>query len=107
MGAVTDINEDDSVKPLPKVVSTANLDSDSEVEDMVDDHVVFMASTHLKCGADSRYGTNSLVEQWRETKRDDDNDPYGDDLYESHDMSENFQAICDDFDITCHGRKKK
>ncbi|GJX64586.1 hypothetical protein Tco_0298929 [Tanacetum coccineum] len=49
----------------------------------------------------------SLLEQWRETKRDDDYDPYDDDLYESHDMSEDLQAICDDFDIKVHGRKKK
>ncbi|GKC18697.1 hypothetical protein Tco_1020847, partial [Tanacetum coccineum] len=34
-------------------------------------------------------------------------DPYDDDLYESHDMSDNLQAICDDFDIKVHGRKKK
>ncbi|GKD01471.1 hypothetical protein Tco_1171745, partial [Tanacetum coccineum] len=34
------------------------------------------------------------------TKRDDDHDPYDDDLYESHGMSEDFQAICDDLDMT-------
>ncbi|GJW59921.1 putative reverse transcriptase domain-containing protein [Tanacetum coccineum] len=32
-------------KLLPKVVSTESVDSDSEVEDVVDDHAVFMAST--------------------------------------------------------------
>ncbi|GKA68678.1 reverse transcriptase domain-containing protein [Tanacetum coccineum] len=32
-------------KLLPKVVSTESLDSDSEVEDVVDDYAVFMAST--------------------------------------------------------------
>ncbi|GKG22319.1 hypothetical protein Tco_0387622, partial [Tanacetum coccineum] len=63
--------------------------SDSEVEDVVDDHALFMASTGLKCGADSGYGTNSLLEQWKTTKQDTDYDPYADDLYESHDMSEN------------------
>ncbi|GJV62147.1 hypothetical protein Tco_1468247 [Tanacetum coccineum] len=52
---------DDDGKPLPKVVSTANVDSDSEVKDVVDDHVVFMASTGLKRGDDSGYGTNSLI----------------------------------------------
>ncbi|GKC52153.1 hypothetical protein Tco_1074898 [Tanacetum coccineum] len=36
---------DDDEKPLPKVVSTEILDSDSEVEDVVDDHAVFMTST--------------------------------------------------------------
>nr|GEV67233.1 hypothetical protein [Tanacetum cinerariifolium] len=59
---------DDDGKPLPKVVSTENADSDSEVEDVVDDHVVFMASTGLKRGDDSEYCTNSLLEQLRTTK---------------------------------------
>nr|GEU55097.1 basic 7S globulin-like [Tanacetum cinerariifolium] len=47
---------DDNRKPLPKVVSTTNVDSDSKVEDVVDGHAVFMASTGLKRGADSGYG---------------------------------------------------
>nr|GEZ00230.1 zinc finger, CCHC-type [Tanacetum cinerariifolium] len=47
---------DDDGKPLAKVVSTVNMDSDSEVEDVVDDRLVFMASTCLKCGVDSEYG---------------------------------------------------
>ncbi|GJV49885.1 hypothetical protein Tco_1440097 [Tanacetum coccineum] len=54
---------DDGGKPLPKVVSMTNVNSDSEVEDVVDDHVAFMASTGLKRGVDSGYGTNSLLEQ--------------------------------------------
>ncbi|GKB84756.1 hypothetical protein Tco_0957028 [Tanacetum coccineum] len=44
---------DDDGQPLPKVVSTTNEDSDSEVEDVVNDHAVFMASTSLKRGDDS------------------------------------------------------
>ncbi|GKC11082.1 hypothetical protein Tco_1007864 [Tanacetum coccineum] len=84
-----------------------NVDSDSEVEDVVDDHAVFMASTGLKRGSDIGYGTNSLLEQWRTTKRDDDCDPYDDDLYESHDMSKNLQAICDDLDITVMDNQEK
>ncbi|GJS07512.1 putative reverse transcriptase domain-containing protein, partial [Tanacetum coccineum] len=79
---------DDDGKPLPKVVPSKNMDSDSEVEDVVDDHPVCMASTCLKCGADSEYGTNSLLEQWKTKKRADDYDSYDDDLYESHNMSE-------------------
>ncbi|GJY32616.1 retrovirus-related pol polyprotein from transposon TNT 1-94 [Tanacetum coccineum] len=70
-------------KPLLKVVSTTNVDSDSKVENEVDDHAVFMASTGLKRGADSGYGTNTLLEQWRTTKHDD-YDPYDDDLYETN-----------------------
>nr|GEV85652.1 hypothetical protein [Tanacetum cinerariifolium] len=56
---------DDNEKPLPKVISTVNEDSDSEVEDVVDEHVFFMASTSLKSGSNSGYNTNSLLEQWR------------------------------------------
>nr|GEX16323.1 hypothetical protein [Tanacetum cinerariifolium] len=83
---------DDDGKPLPKVVSTVNVNSDSEVEDVIDDHEVFMKSTGLKRGADSEYGNNNLLEQWKTTKRDDDYDP-DDDLYESHEMSENLRLF--------------
>ncbi|GJS73396.1 hypothetical protein Tco_0706237 [Tanacetum coccineum] len=77
---------DDDGKPLPKVVFTVNADSDSEVEEVVDEHAIFMASTSLKNGTDSGYGTNSLLKQWTTIKWDDDYDPYDDDLYESHDI---------------------
>ncbi|GJU64578.1 hypothetical protein Tco_1246413 [Tanacetum coccineum] len=30
----------------------------------------------------------------------DDYDPYDDDIYENHDLSEHLQSICDDLDIT-------
>nr|GEW93049.1 hypothetical protein [Tanacetum cinerariifolium] len=83
------------------------MNSDSEVEEVFDEHATFMASTGLKCGSDSGYRTNSLWEEWKETKRDDNYDPYDDDLYNSHDMSDNLHAICDEFDITVRGRKKK
>nr|GEU46060.1 putative RNA-directed DNA polymerase, eukaryota, reverse transcriptase zinc-binding domain protein [Tanacetum cinerariifolium] len=90
----------DDGKPLPKVVSTVNANIDSEVKEVFDEHTTFMASTSSKSGSDSGYYTNSLWEQWEETKRDDDYDSYDDDLYDSHDMSDNLQAICDEFDIT-------
>nr|GEX77886.1 hypothetical protein [Tanacetum cinerariifolium] len=35
---------DNDKKLLPKVASTINVDSDSEVEEVVDDHAVFMAA---------------------------------------------------------------
>ncbi|GJY67674.1 hypothetical protein Tco_0470656 [Tanacetum coccineum] len=98
---------DDKGKPLPKVVSIVNANSDIEVEKVFDEHATFMASTALKRGSDSGYGTNSLWEQWKEPKRDDHYDPYDDDLYDSHDMSNNLQAICDEFDITVRSRKMK
>ncbi|GJU39301.1 hypothetical protein Tco_1192258 [Tanacetum coccineum] len=75
---------DDDGKPLLNVVSTVNADSDSEVEVVFDEHTTFMASTSLKRSSDSSYGTNSLWEEWRETKQDDNYDPYDDDLYDSH-----------------------
>ncbi|GJU37931.1 zinc finger, CCHC-type containing protein [Tanacetum coccineum] len=37
----------------------------------------------------------------------DDYDPYDDDMYENHDLSKHLQSICDDLDITVHGKKKK
>ncbi|GKB97255.1 hypothetical protein Tco_0983392 [Tanacetum coccineum] len=87
--------------------STVNEDSDSEVENMVDEHSVFMASTSLKSGNHSGYGTNSLLKKWRSTKRDDDYDSYDDNLSKSHDMCENLSAICGDFDIKVRGWKNK
>ncbi|GJR33409.1 hypothetical protein Tco_1109641, partial [Tanacetum coccineum] len=61
-----------------------------------------------KDGSDKGYGTNSLLEQWGDSYLDNDAyDPYDDDMYENHDLSEHLQSICDDLDITVHGRKKK
>ncbi|GJY86501.1 nucleotide-diphospho-sugar transferase [Tanacetum coccineum] len=95
---------DDDGNPL---VPTGNVDSDNEMEVLFDETTNLMASTSFKGGSDKGYGTNSLLKQLRETKRDDDYDPYDDDLYESHDMSDHLQAICDDLDITVRGQKKK
>ncbi|GJS64824.1 hypothetical protein Tco_0679388 [Tanacetum coccineum] len=71
---------DDDGNPLSKVVSTVNANSDCEVEEVFVEH---------------------------ESKWDDDYDPYDDDMYDSHNMSDNLQAICDDFDIMVLDRKKK
>ncbi|GJW43656.1 hypothetical protein Tco_0072455 [Tanacetum coccineum] len=54
---------------------------------------------------DDELDSDSDVEE-KETKWDDDFDPYDDELYDSHDMSDNLQAICDEFDITIHGDLK-
>ncbi|GJU27340.1 hypothetical protein Tco_1165961 [Tanacetum coccineum] len=47
------------------------------------------------------YGTNSLLEQWRETyeNADYDYDPYDDDMYKGQEISDNIQSICDNLDI--------
>ncbi|GKE76974.1 hypothetical protein Tco_1543094 [Tanacetum coccineum] len=65
-------------------------------------------STSGKDGSDKGCGTNSLLGQWRDSYPDNDEyDPYNDDMYENHDLSEHLQSICDDLDITVRGKKKK
>ncbi|GJX57242.1 hypothetical protein Tco_0287139 [Tanacetum coccineum] len=76
------------------------MDSVSEVE------VVFDKSA--KDRSDKGYGTNSLLEQWRDSYPDnDDYDPCNDNMYENHDMSKHLQSICDDLNITARDRRKK
>ncbi|GKE58950.1 retrovirus-related pol polyprotein from transposon TNT 1-94 [Tanacetum coccineum] len=55
------------------------------------------------------YGTNSLLEQWKESygNGDYDYDPYDDDMYEGQDIPDKIQDICDNLDIKVRGRKKK
>nr|GEY16912.1 hypothetical protein [Tanacetum cinerariifolium] len=96
---------DDDENPL---VPTGILESDSEVEVIFDETANLRISTSSKDGSDKGYGTNSLLEQWRDSYPDnDDYDPYDDDMYENLDMPEHLQSICDDLDITVRGRKKK
>ncbi|GKG17172.1 hypothetical protein Tco_0362129, partial [Tanacetum coccineum] len=68
------------------LVPTGNVDSESEVEVVFDENENLMASTSFKSESDRGYDTNRKLKQWWKTKRDDDYDPYDDDLYESHDM---------------------
>ncbi|GKA06977.1 hypothetical protein Tco_0686201 [Tanacetum coccineum] len=98
---------DDDGKPLKKVNSPVNSDNDSEVEEVFIETTGFIESTSLNSGSRIRFGTKSLLEQWRETKMDDDYDPYHDDMYIGYDMSENLQAVCGDLNIKVRGRKKK
>ncbi|GKB87914.1 hypothetical protein Tco_0960186 [Tanacetum coccineum] len=45
--------------------------------------------------------TYHVLATYRDSYSDnDDYDPYDDDMYENHDMSEHLQSICDDLDIT-------
>ncbi|GKD54325.1 hypothetical protein Tco_1287712, partial [Tanacetum coccineum] len=55
------------------------------------------------------FGTQSLLEQWRDSygNGDYDVDPYDDDMYEGQDLTQELQAICDNLDIRVRGRKKK
>ncbi|GJW54592.1 hypothetical protein Tco_0098677 [Tanacetum coccineum] len=47
------------------------------------------------------FSTQILLEQWRDSygNGDNDEDPYDDDMYEGHDLSQELQAICDNLDI--------
>ncbi|GKD02174.1 hypothetical protein Tco_1177148 [Tanacetum coccineum] len=81
----------------PSESSFMNIDNDGE-----------FASNTLIDRSDKGYGTNNLLEQLRDSyPNNDDYDPYDDDMYENHDLSEHLQSICDDLDITVRGRKKK
>ncbi|GKF50897.1 hypothetical protein Tco_0147364, partial [Tanacetum coccineum] len=90
------------------LVPTGIVESDSEVELVFDETANLRIPTSGKDGSDKGYGTNSLLKQWRDSYPDnDDYDPYDDDMHENRDLSEHLQSICDDLDITVHGRKKK
>ncbi|GKD39242.1 retrotransposon protein, putative, unclassified [Tanacetum coccineum] len=68
---------DDEGKPLEKVESLGDYDSEDEVASVDNKMASFFAR---KDG----YGTNSLLEQWKESYKNDDYDydPYDDDMYE-------------------------
>ncbi|GJT15999.1 nucleotide-diphospho-sugar transferase [Tanacetum coccineum] len=90
------------------LVPTGIVESDSEVELVFPETANLRFPTSGKNGSDKGYGTNSLLEQWRDSNLDnDDYDPYDDDMYENHDLSKHLQSICDDLDIMFCGRKKK
>nr|GEV35405.1 hypothetical protein [Tanacetum cinerariifolium] len=90
------------------LVPTGIVESHSEVEVVFDETANLRIPTSGKDGSDKGYGTNSLLEQWRDFYLDnDDYDSYDDDIYENHDLFEHMQSICDDLDIMVHDRKKK
>ncbi|GKC72398.1 cytokinin dehydrogenase 3-like protein [Tanacetum coccineum] len=90
------------------LVPTGIVESDSEMEVVFDETANLRISTSGKDGSDKCYGINSLLEQWRDSYLDNyEYDPYNDDMYENHDLSEHPWSICDDLDITVRGRKKK
>ncbi|GKA55511.1 hypothetical protein Tco_0754583 [Tanacetum coccineum] len=93
---------DDEGKPLEKVVSSGDYDSEDEVASVDNEMASFLAK---KDG----YGTQSLLEQWKEYYENDDYeyDPYDDDIYEGQEIFDKLQAICDNLDIKVRGRKKK
>nr|GEV08109.1 zinc finger, CCHC-type [Tanacetum cinerariifolium] len=80
---------DDGGKPLKKVDTLGDHDSEDEVESVDNEMVGFLASK--KVG----YGTNSLLEQWKETyeNADYDYDPYDDDMYEGQEIPDNIRSV--------------
>ncbi|GKB67747.1 hypothetical protein Tco_0929159 [Tanacetum coccineum] len=96
---------DNNGNPL---VPTGIVESDSEVEVVFDETAYLRISTSGKDGSDKGYGTNSLLEQWKDSYlENDDYDLYDDYMYQNRDLSKYLQAICNDHDIMVHGRKKK
>ncbi|GJZ44184.1 hypothetical protein Tco_0591439, partial [Tanacetum coccineum] len=55
------------------------------------------------------YGTNSLLEQWKETyeSADYDYDPYNDDMYEGQEIPDKIQSVCDNLDIKVRGSDRQ
>nr|GEX27538.1 hypothetical protein [Tanacetum cinerariifolium] len=90
------------------LVATGIMESNSEVEVVFNETANLRISKSGKDRSDKGYGINSLLEQWSDSYPDnDDYDPYDDNMYEDHDLSEHLQSICDDLDITIRRRKKK
>ncbi|GJV77350.1 hypothetical protein Tco_1508934 [Tanacetum coccineum] len=79
---------DDDGKPLEKVSSSCDYDSEDEVESVHNDMANFLAKN-------DGYGIQSLLEQWTKSYENDDYeyDPYDDDIYEGQDILEKLQAI--------------
>ncbi|GJT48380.1 retrotransposon protein, putative, ty1-copia subclass [Tanacetum coccineum] len=92
---------DETHNPLKKVKYPGDHVSDDEVASVDNDMARSMASE----GAG--FGTQSLLEQWRDSygNSDSDEDPY-DDMYDGQDLTEEIQTICDELDIRFRGRKK-
>ncbi|GJZ59652.1 hypothetical protein Tco_0615468 [Tanacetum coccineum] len=85
---------DDEGKPLEKVASSCDYDSDDDFSSVNNDMAKFLAK---KDG----YGTQSLLDQWTESYENGDYeyDPYDDGMYEGQNIPEKLQAICDKLDI--------
>ncbi|GJV82869.1 ribonuclease H-like domain-containing protein [Tanacetum coccineum] len=94
----------DECKPLKKVDYTGDHDSEDEVEHVDNEMASYLTSKPSGVG----YGTNSLLEKWRKTYGNADNDyePYDDDMYEGQEIPNNIQFICDNLNIKVLGHKK-
>ncbi|GJU92444.1 hypothetical protein Tco_1304867 [Tanacetum coccineum] len=94
---------DDEGKPLEKVEYLGDHGSEDKVEPVDNEMACFLALKLSGVG----YGTNSLLEQRKETygNADYDYDPYDDDMYEGQEIPDNIQPICDNLDIKVRGPK--
>ncbi|GJW96508.1 zinc finger, CCHC-type containing protein [Tanacetum coccineum] len=94
------MNVDNSTRnPLKKVEYPDDYDSEDEVASVNNDMASSMALEMVG------FGTQSLLEQWRDSygNGDYDEDPYDDDMYEGQDLSQELQAICDNLNIRVRG----
>ncbi|GKB03645.1 RNA-directed DNA polymerase, eukaryota, reverse transcriptase zinc-binding domain protein [Tanacetum coccineum] len=94
---------DKAGNPLKKVEFPCEYDSEDDVGSVDNDMACSLASERVG------FGTQSLLEQWRDSygNGDYDDDAYDDDMYEGQDLSQELHAICDNLDIQVRGRKKK
>ncbi|GJQ93443.1 hypothetical protein Tco_0004582 [Tanacetum coccineum] len=94
---------DEAGNPLKNVEYPGDHDSEDEVAPVDNDMARDLAFER------TGFGTQSLLEQWRDSyaNGDYDEDPYDDDMYEGQDLSEEIQTICDKLDIRVRGRKKQ
>nr|GEX14169.1 hypothetical protein [Tanacetum cinerariifolium] len=86
---------DEAGNPLKKVEYPGDYDSEDELASVDYDMARSMASERVG------FGTQSLLEQWRDSYGNGkyDEDPYDDDMYEGQDLPQELQAICDNLDI--------
>ncbi|GJX84061.1 hypothetical protein Tco_0333542 [Tanacetum coccineum] len=94
---------DEASNPLKEAEFPGDYDSEDEVASVDNDMARSMASERVG------FGTQSLLEQWKDSygNGDYDEDPYDDDIYEGQDLPQALQAICNNMDIRVRGRKKK
>nr|GEV75342.1 myb domain protein 4r1 [Tanacetum cinerariifolium] len=86
---------------LKKVEFPGEYDSEDGVASVDNDMARSMTSERVG------FGTQSLLEQWRDSYGNGDyDDDYDDDMYDGQDLFHELQAICDNLDIRVRGRKK-
>ncbi|GJV52050.1 retrotransposon protein, putative, ty1-copia subclass [Tanacetum coccineum] len=86
---------DEAGNPFKKVEYPGDHDSEDVVASVDNDMARDLALER------TGFGTQSLLEQWKDSygNGDSDEDPYDDDMYEGQDLSEESQTICDKLDI--------